>query len=928
MIARLLRIVFSCVAGAAMGVAWVDGAARADMISFDNSCGDATWHGCCDCGVDQKCNNWTIPASPAPICPAFPSGADDVTIVGDCSIVAGMTGVAGNLAQSMGTFTINGDLQVANLGTFDGPVVWNSGEIARSGGAAGQQVTMNGGLTIQGDDDKVLSFFGGFRLINAAAATWSGAGKWTIGMIPGGCCPAIFENAMGATFTVQNTASILQTAFGIGVIENKGTLIKSSAGLSEWAVDLNNTGTVHVQQGELRLTRAGIIDGTWMIDPGAEVAFAGNFFELAPTVVIQGRAVVKQSGTNIGVRINDDVTIDDLTIADDGRLGGTGILRIAGTLTNEGGDPSVHLHILPGGLVESSGLAPFFGRLDVEGTLHLPTGANMGCFGSPLNIMPGGVVTIDDGATLGQTGLLTQPIENHGTIRKPATPGTATIANAFNWFLNHHSDGVISVEGGTLANPNRLDSSGTFNIAANATFAQQSWGTYHPGTNFTGDGWFHLDSAPNNFIDAGFTLVIPRFRISGLVNAGDGISGPGNLTITKEFDVRGGSINVPMCTLQAGAVMNVNGPNFAGSAAVVFENFGRVNLVGQTLGFGVFNNRPGGVIDLQADLAFFQWFSNGPFNNEGTIVKSAGSGPGDVVAITTNTGTIRSESGRMGFWHTTNALTQNDGLTELAGGQIFVQSTMHLKGGVVRGAGDLIANVNNVGAEVEPGQSPGILTIASNANPAIAGNYTQGAGGRLEIEVGGLMPGMKHDRLVVTGAASLNGTLELKQFNGFVPNSGDSITILTAASVMGGFTTVELAGFPASISAMVQVNASSVVVTFQDAADMDGDGVEGPGGTDEDLDDSDPHVCRDVDGDGCDDCSQTGADGSGGDPMDDGPDADGDGICDAGDDDNPAPQPTPPCGTCGPGMTPLVTLTLAGWGVAIGRRARRRRRMT
>ncbi|MCI5050900.1 MAG: T9SS type A sorting domain-containing protein [Candidatus Pacebacteria bacterium] len=64
--------------------------------------------------------------------------------------------------------------------------------------------------------------------------------------------------------------------------------------------------------------------------------------------------------------------------------------------------------------------------------------------------------------------------------------------------------------------------------------------------------------------------------------------------------------------------------------------------------------------------------------------------------------------------------------------------------------------------------------------------------------------------------------------------------------------------------------------------DNDGDGVFTP----DDIDDNDPFVCRDLDNDGCDDCSQTGADGSGGDVNNDGTDTDGDGDCDAGDTDD------------------------------------------
>lgn len=788
-------------------------ASRAANRNFDNSCGDNFWHSCCGPVDGTKSNNWDVPESPAPLCPILPNAADNVFVSIDCAIQAAMTGTVGNLTQMTGNFSINGKLEIADQATFDGPVIWNSGEIARGNDASGQQATLNGGLTMQGADPKTLSFFGGFRLINAGAATWSGAGDWTIGMIPGACCPAIFENAAGATFTVSNTASIFQTAFGIGVFENAGILIKSSGGLSEWAVNLINTGLVHVQNGELRLTRAGVIGGTWQIDPGAELGIAGNFFELDPAVVIQGRAVVKQSGTNPGIKIDNDVTIDDLTVAIDGNLGGTGILRVAGSLTNEGGDPAVHIHILPAGHLESSGVSTTFGMLDVEGTVHLPAGALLGCRDVVMTIMPGGEVTIDDGATLGQAGLLVQPIENHGEIRKPPTGGTAVIENAFIQFLNNRADGLISVEGGTLECRNKLDSAGAIDIAAGATFRHRTWANYHAGTVITGDGWFHLDQTPNNFIDAGVDLDIPRFRLSGQINAGHSINGPGTITITKEFDAQGGLINVPQVMIQAGAVMNVSGPEFTGDDGVVFENFGTTNIIAQSLGFGVFNNRPGGIVDLQADFAFLNWFSNGPVNNEGLLTKSGGAGVSDLVASVTNTGTFRAASGTIVFTNSHNTFTQNAGLTELAGGSIRVAS-MTLNGGVLRGAGSLTANVSNNGATVEPGASPGILNVAASLSPLIAGNYTQGAGGMLAIEVGGLMPGTKHDRLVVDGTATLGGQLTVELIGGFVPADGDTITIIEAASVAGTFADVVPVGLPAGVFAAVDYNFTTARIIF------------------------------------------------------------------------------------------------------------------
>jgi len=78
------------------------------------------------------------------------------------------------------------------------------------------------------------------------------------------------------------------------------------------------------------------------------------------------------------------------------------------------------------------------------------------------------------------------------------------------------------------------------------------------------------------------------------------------------------------------------------------------------------------------------------------------------------------------------------------------------------------------------------------------------------------------------------------------------------------------------------------------AGDNDGDGVLDDDDTDDDNDGVvdtqdrapyDPRICRDVDADSCDDCSVSG-DLPGGDPTNDGHDSDGDGACNAGDEDD------------------------------------------
>ena len=103
-------------------------------------------------------------------------------------------------------------------------------------------------------------------------------------------------------------------------------------------------------------------------------------------------------------------------------------------------------------------------------------------------------------------------------------------------------------------------------------------------------------------------------------------------------------------------------------------------------------------------------------------------------------------------------------------------------GGTLSGTGTVRGPLNNTGGTVAPGLSPGILRVT--------GSYTQGAGGALNVEVGGTTPGSGHDQLDVSGAASLNGTLNVTTLTGFTPTEGQSFQFLKHASRSGQFATV------------------------------------------------------------------------------------------------------------------------------------------
>ncbi len=83
------------------------------------------------------------------------------------------------------------------------------------------------------------------------------------------------------------------------------------------------------------------------------------------------------------------------------------------------------------------------------------------------------------------------------------------------------------------------------------------------------------------------------------------------------------------------------------------------------------------------------------------------------------------------------------------------------------------------------------------------------------------------DELAVTGAVTLDGTLELGLVGGYVPSAGDSFVLLSAAGgVNGVFSAVEGAALPGGLAWDVSYAPTTVTVTVNSAcqADWNGDG--------------------------------------------------------------------------------------------------------
>jgi len=154
-------------------------------------------------------------------------------------------------------------------------------------------------------------------------------------------------------------------------------------------------------------------------------------------------------------------------------------------------------------------------------------------------------------------------------------------------------------------------------------------------------------------------------------------------------------------------------------------------------------------------------------------------------AVFNNHGTVEVQSGVLKF--SGGDYVQTAGVTRLNGGDIEITYyTMDIQGGILTGEGTIFGDVYNRGSVV----LDSVLDILS-----IDEDYTQGAAGSLDIEIGGtaLIPGC--GQLNIGGSSTLAGTLNVT-LSGFTPSEGDTFQVMTYASHTGAFDTLNLPALP------------------------------------------------------------------------------------------------------------------------------------
>lgn len=711
---------------------------------------------------------------------------------GTLSVGMGINANADKLALTSGSMTGAGNLDVR--GEFE----WSGGTVT---GAGTTTVTSAGTLDVNGSAAKTMS--SNRQLVNNGSGTWTGTGTWFMNT------GAVFTNGATGVFDFQNNANYTLSVLPVASISNAGTIRKTVAtGTSTVGSNIafNNTGTLDSQSGIISLQGGGTNTGLFSCSSGASVDIDASTYNFGTGADTSGPGFVRVSGGTLSVSLGLTANADKLALSS-GTIGGTGSLVVDGEFNWSGGTMTA-----AGTTTVSNS-----GTLNVNGTaaktlsgsrqlINHGTGAWTGTgtwfMNSSSSFTNGatGVFEFQNSASYTLSTLPAATITNAGTIRKTTLAGTTNVGSN----ISLDNSGTLESQTGTISIQGGGTSTGLFACSSGATI-QIDAGTYNfgMGADTNGPGFVQISGGTLS-VGAGITAEADTFGITSGT-----LSGVGNLEVRGELNWAGGTMSGSGTTTVADTgELNMNG---ASSKTLSSSRHLVNNGMGTWTGTGTwflnsssqFTTGATGVFDIQNNASIsLSTTPNAAISNQGMFLKSAGGSTTSIVSNVpfTNSGTLEVQSGTISF----GSFTQTAGVTVLNGGSISSGATLNMNGGSVSGSGSVSANVSNA-ATFDPGFSPGTI--------AITGTYMQTAVGSFEVEIGGFTAGTDFDRVTSTGAASLNGTLNISLINGFEPMEGDTFVIMTFSSRTGNFSMVN--GTDAGNGLEFQVNTGPTSVTLE-----------------------------------------------------------------------------------------------------------------
>jgi len=641
-----------------------------------------------------------------------------------------------------GTFNANADLTIQHLdllnATLSGPanvtisnvMNWSGGTMSGSGRTI---ISVGATLNVGGVGLPILS---ARTLENGGTVLFSGAGNFAV------ASSGVITNRPGALFRIEGESSSgLGGGGASGRFDNAGTFRKSAGnGTSVVASGLsfNNSGSVELQTGTLRLAGGGTATGTFDAPATTSLEWTAGTFTLNPGAQLNGAGLYKLNGGNVTANTSPTVANLDL-VHSSSTLGGGGTVTIANGMNWTAGTMSGGRAIIPVGATLN---------LSPPGTVNLNSHTLEN--GGTILWTGAGILSLFDGVITNRLGALfdaqnsaifalgggANRFDNAGTFRKSVNAGTLTVQSG----VSFNNSGTVEIQTGTLLCNTGFTNNGAVNLSVGATNRLAGGGSasgaftasatalveWTAGTFTLGTG-AQLNGAGLYRLNGGILTVNPNLTVENLdlVHASSTLGGTGVVTIAGAMNWTAGTMSGSGRTIiPAGVLLNLFPSSSATLGTRTLENGGTVLWTGAV--FNVFSgavitNRPGALFRAEAEgangLGGFGAF--GRFDNAGTFRKSAGTGT-----------------------------------TTLASGMNFTNyNTVDIRSGI----------------------------LAAN------GGYVSATSALLNCGLGGTTPGTGHGQLQVPGTVTLNGALSVDLLPGFSPAVNDSFTVVSAGTRNGAF---------------------------------------------------------------------------------------------------------------------------------------------
>jgi Secretion system C-terminal sorting domain len=455
------------------------------------------------------------------------------------------------------------------------------------------------------------------------------------------------------------------------------------------------------------------------------------------TIVNAGGILTLTSSLNIADGPGNDLTVNGSFNFISGTLSGAGIFIVNAGMDWQGGSMQSNLVLTSTAVSSKTTVTTVsianFGVLTNNGAFTWAAG-NIELTNGSFNNGIAGIINITGDDVMTTSGG-TRFFNNAGLVIKSAGTGTTAIN------VNGSNSGTINVNAGTISSGGTFDNASTIGIASGKTFLVNS-GTFslNTGSKSNGAGKFEFSAGALAInAPAGTPATATNYLFTGGL-----MNGTGTLSVTTSMDWQGGSMqsNLVLASTAVSSKTTVT--------TVSISNFGILTNNGAftwaagniELTNGTFNNGVTGTINITGDDVMSTSGGIRFFNNEGTVIKSTGSGTTSFTVNSANTGTIKG-IGTLDF----QSSFTSDGI-------------------------------------IAPGTSPGLLTI--NGSQPLSANST------LQIEMqSGSGPGTGHDQLIRAGSMTLAGTLTVTEI-GAVPPGTYTIINLTSGTTSGSFATTTL----------------------------------------------------------------------------------------------------------------------------------------